>query len=130
MGPSRIFTLVSNKRQDFEMARFQLAQLYPDFLTRAPEHATRAMIVALEGYISRERNADEWHDKKNEQTFMFDNYVAHFRRVLVRFGIQVRPRARRSTPNPVRLFRLAGVDPRRHRTRGHCNQRCSRSRTE
>jgi hypothetical protein len=79
MGPSRIFTLVSNKRQDFEMARFQLAQLYPDFLRRAPEHATRAMIVALEGYISRERNADEWHNKENEQTFKFDKYVAHFR---------------------------------------------------
>ncbi|HTZ99184.1 MAG TPA: hypothetical protein VMB02_02565, partial [Candidatus Aquilonibacter sp.] len=77
MGPSRIFSLVSNRKQDFEMARFQLAEAYSKFLTRKPEHATRSMLLAAEGYVSRERNRNTQNEK--ERTFEFNNLPSGLR---------------------------------------------------
>jgi hypothetical protein len=77
MGPSRIFSLVSNRKQDFEMARFQLAEVYSKFLTQKPEHGTRSMLLAAEGYVSSERNRDTQNEK--ERIFKFNNVTSSLR---------------------------------------------------
>jgi hypothetical protein len=41
---SRIVGMTSNKRQDFESARFQLQQIFPRFLERAPKQAAVAFV--------------------------------------------------------------------------------------
>jgi hypothetical protein len=53
MGQSRILALTSTRRQDYNMALYALAEAYPYFLSSAPEHATGALISALEAYVAR-----------------------------------------------------------------------------
>ena len=66
------------------MARFQLAAAYPKFLTRKPEHATRSMLLAAEGYVSRERNRNTQNEK--ERTFKFNNLTQVFGPTIVPSG--------------------------------------------
>lgn len=47
--PSRILPLSSNRRQDYEHARWHLRQAFPAFLRAAPEAATRAVSAAAIG---------------------------------------------------------------------------------
>ena len=56
MNPSRIFRLSGNRRQDYGMARYQLASVFPQFQAAFPENATRAAIAAVEGYVHEERS--------------------------------------------------------------------------
>ena len=51
MGPSRILPMISNRAQDYNMARYALADSYLIFLQQAPLRATRALIAALETYV-------------------------------------------------------------------------------
>ena len=51
LSGSRILALTSNRRQDYQHARWQLAQDYPHFVRRAPLPATRAMIGVVDGYV-------------------------------------------------------------------------------
>jgi len=53
-GTSRILSMTSTRRQDYEMGLWKLAQVYPIFLSRAPARATRALIVAMDAYVARE----------------------------------------------------------------------------
>ncbi|WP_222934857.1 hypothetical protein [Pseudomonas koreensis] len=51
---SQILNLTSNARQDYEMARWSLGEYLPKFLKLHPEAAIRAVVNAVEGYVSRE----------------------------------------------------------------------------
>jgi KaiC/GvpD/RAD55 family RecA-like ATPase len=79
LGPSRIFSMVSTKKQDFEMARYQLAEIYPIFLEKAPDHAMRAMLTALEGYLEHDRGSRSSLRGQIEQEFAFGDRIARFR---------------------------------------------------
>lgn len=50
MGPGRIFSLTSNRRQDYGMARFELGEAFPAFMDLAMPEATRAMVVIANRY--------------------------------------------------------------------------------
>jgi hypothetical protein len=56
-----VMRLVSNRRQDYEGALYQLARKYPAFLKAAPEHAVTALHAALESYVALE------HAREGEQ---------------------------------------------------------------
>jgi hypothetical protein len=53
IGGSRIFPLVSNRRQHYESALYQLAESFPAFLETAPEQATRTLVRVLESYVGQ-----------------------------------------------------------------------------
>ena len=50
MSHSKILPMVSNKRQDFQHARWQLSQDYPKFVERSPLSAARAMVAVVSAY--------------------------------------------------------------------------------
>jgi len=52
MGGGRILSLTSTMRQDWESARYELAEIYSEFLKVAPLHATRALISLIKAYIA------------------------------------------------------------------------------
>jgi hypothetical protein len=54
IGNSEILNLTSNARQDYGMARWSLGKYLPNFLAHHPQHAVRAIVNAVEGYIARE----------------------------------------------------------------------------
>jgi hypothetical protein len=58
MGNSQILPLTSNKRQDYDHARWQLAQYVPGFLERDPILGVRVLIAALEGQLVSEHPTD------------------------------------------------------------------------
>src|SRR5207245_11727664 len=58
----RILPLVSTRRQDYGMALYELAEVFPEFLAHAPVPALRALIVILEAYVA------EQHAIPSEQT--------------------------------------------------------------
>lgn len=58
MGNSQILALTSNKKQDYDQARWQLSQYIPGFLDTNPEFGVRLLITALEGKIASEHSAD------------------------------------------------------------------------
>ncbi len=51
MGFGQILPLLTNKRQDYEMVWYQLSQEYAEFLSAAPQEATRALIKTLNHYL-------------------------------------------------------------------------------
>ena len=53
IGQSQILPLSSNRRQDYDMALYELGSVFQEFLERAPENATRALIAVTEGYVTR-----------------------------------------------------------------------------
>jgi hypothetical protein len=73
MNPSRILRLSGNRRQDYDMARFELAHIFPDFLAAEPERATRAVIRAVEAHVREERSV---HDTDVPATFPFGQRTA------------------------------------------------------
>lgn len=54
LGHSQILPLRSNARQDFDMARYSLAEHFPDFFKQEPLSAAMALVEAVEGYVARE----------------------------------------------------------------------------
>ena len=68
MNPSRILRLSGNRRQDYDMARYELATVYPEFLEAQPERATRALISAVEADVREEHSV---HDTDVAATFPF-----------------------------------------------------------
>lgn len=61
IGGNLVIPLLSNRRQDYESALYLLAESFQAFLSKAPLHATEALIAAVEpyakkrGYITKER---------------------------------------------------------------------------
>lgn len=58
MGNSQILPMSSNKRQDYDHARWQLAQYVPGILERHPDLGVRVLIAALEGQLLSEHPTD------------------------------------------------------------------------
>ena len=54
MSSSQILSLRSTARQDYGMARYQLEELFGEFLVAQPGHAVKAAEDAVEGYLARE----------------------------------------------------------------------------
>ncbi|WP_455154040.1 hypothetical protein [Cupriavidus campinensis] len=54
IGRSRILPMRSNRRQDFDMAYWQLKEFFAQFLCASPILGTRAYIAAVHGYVLRE----------------------------------------------------------------------------
>jgi hypothetical protein len=73
MNPSRILRLSGNRRQDYDMARYELATVYPEFLAAEPERATRAVISAVEAHVREERSV---HDTDVAASFSFGSVTA------------------------------------------------------
>lgn len=55
---SQILSLVSNARQDYEMAYYELVEFAPNFLALHAKHAIEAIIEATEIFIAREHPLD------------------------------------------------------------------------
>lgn len=53
-GPSRILPLRSNRKQDYEHARWHLEQVLPNFLTASPKHSTHAVSSCAIGLATEE----------------------------------------------------------------------------
>lgn len=53
MGSSQILALTSNRRQDYDHAKWELKEIVPRFLEAQPETAIRAISAALAGYVRR-----------------------------------------------------------------------------
>lgn len=62
--------MISNRRQDYGSAQYELTEAFPEFLERAPVNATRALIAVMEACVIRHHcpASAEWH----EETFDFD----------------------------------------------------------
>jgi hypothetical protein len=54
MGNSQILPLMSNRRQDYDMARYSLKEFFPRFLTTQPIHALSALIGAMKDHAALE----------------------------------------------------------------------------
>ncbi len=74
IGGSRILPLISNRRQDYRMAHYELANVFPEFLKHAPRNAVRALIAVTEAYFAR-RHAPS-SGEVHEATFDFDGRQA------------------------------------------------------
>ncbi len=59
INPSRILRLSGNKKQDYEMARFELANTFPEFQVAFPENATRAVIAVVAAYVQQKHSLSE-----------------------------------------------------------------------
>ena len=70
LGSSQILRLRSNRRQDYEMARYQLAEVFPAVLDTSPFVATSICIAAVTSHIRNDRGADSLI---KELTFEFDS---------------------------------------------------------
>ncbi len=58
MSDSQIMALRSTVRQDYDMARYALAEFFEDFLSMAPAQAVAAIDQAVEAYVAREHAPD------------------------------------------------------------------------
>ena len=68
IGSSRILRLTSTRRQDFDMATYELAKVFPEFLRSAPENAIRALVSVVNNYVVQHHSAPI----SDEQTKKFD----------------------------------------------------------
>jgi len=59
MGSGKIMPLTSNRRQDYDMARWQFGEIYPAFLKHAPEHAVEALVAVLSSEAGTRSNMTE-----------------------------------------------------------------------
>lgn len=77
LGQSRILALVGTRRQDYQMGLYELAQVFPQYLSEAPKQATHAMIAIMEAYVSQRKSTEssEWH----EETFEFKGQKSKIR---------------------------------------------------
>jgi hypothetical protein len=77
MGYSRILPMISTRRQDYGMAVYELAEIFPRFLESAPRNATRALIAAIEAYVLLRHTSPS--DEREEETFELDDHQATIR---------------------------------------------------
>ncbi len=68
IGQSQILPLSSNRRQDYDMALYELGSVFQEFLERAPENATRALIAVTEGYVTRRQTQHPASGRKVHST--------------------------------------------------------------
>jgi hypothetical protein len=77
IGQSRILPLSSNRRQDYDMALYELGNVFQEFLERAPRNATRALIAVTEGYVTRRQTPAS--GKWSEETFDVNGHEGFLR---------------------------------------------------
>jgi KaiC/GvpD/RAD55 family RecA-like ATPase len=77
IGQSLILPLRSNRRQDYQMALFQLERIFEEFVEHAPQNATRALIAAMESYITQHHSPSS--GKWKEVTFDLNGHKAYLR---------------------------------------------------
>ena len=75
LGSGRILTLTSTRRQDYEMALYELAELFPRFLERDVLRATSALVAAMQSYVLHRRGGAQ--SETNE--FAFGGDIARIR---------------------------------------------------
>ncbi len=65
MGSSRILAMTSTRRQDYNHARWQLAEDYPHFVRNCPVAAAHAVVSVIEAYgIKQHRSASSHPDEE------------------------------------------------------------------
>ena len=69
IGSSRIMSMVSNRRQDYQMALYELAETFPEFLESAPEQATLALVGVVESYVAQRHSSGS--GEAQEEVFDF-----------------------------------------------------------
>ncbi|WP_316348247.1 hypothetical protein [Desulfuromonas acetoxidans] len=135
--PSRIFSLSSNRRQDYEHSRWELGTAMGKVLEISPSHGTRALINALIGktiteYIGINRDPeniylgcteielrghyftyDSWHEKDDDSPRRKDDLLENYELFLrncspEHFKISVEEASRDYTCAPV-LARIFGI---------------------
>ena len=74
---SGVMSLTSNRRQDYDMARYGLAEVYPRFLELGPEAAVEAVVAVLLSYAVR-RAYGTWGDPRAEQVSRAGDGAARF----------------------------------------------------
>ena len=77
IGPGRILPLISNRRQDYDMALYELAETFPEFFNATPENATRALIHVMEAYVAQRHSPAPGEGE--EDSFYFNGYQAVIR---------------------------------------------------
>jgi hypothetical protein len=77
MGTSRILPLISNRRQDYEMALYELAEVFPEFLEYSQEKASSAFIAIMEAYVVQRHPTAP--GEVYEETFDFDGRMVRLR---------------------------------------------------
>jgi hypothetical protein len=75
LGSSRILSLAVSLRDEFEIVKWNLAEVFPGFIDIAPTSALRSLAVSLEEYTRRERFHSE---KPIVAVFDFRNHPALF----------------------------------------------------
>ena len=69
VGSSRILSMTSNRRQDYEMALYGLAEEYPRFLQFSPEHSIRVLVKVINSYIAERHPFGLRHEQAREFEF-------------------------------------------------------------
>ena len=77
MGQSRILPMSSNRQQDYEMALYELAEVFPEFLAYAPRKAVSALIAVMEAYVTHDHTSAS--HEAIEQSFDFNGQAAWLR---------------------------------------------------
>lgn len=72
-----IMGITSNRKQDYDTAQYELAGLYPSFLSKNSVEATRALIKAVDFYTNKEHLSDV--QLRTEETFNVRGCVAKIR---------------------------------------------------
>ena len=57
-----VMSLTSNRRQDYDMAQYGLAKIYPQFLRAAPAAAIRALVAVANAYAEHRAYGGRRHD--------------------------------------------------------------------
>jgi DNA replication protein DnaC len=74
LGNSRILSLTSNRRQDFEHAQWELFEQFPSFFGADPEAATEALVEIVDCYTQLHQKVD----KEQLITFPFGEQTASY----------------------------------------------------
>jgi hypothetical protein len=77
LGSGRLLGLISNRRQDYRHSWWILAKEFPKFLESNPVQATRALIGALEGYVTRKHRTGS--ERARTATFRLGDASARIR---------------------------------------------------
>jgi len=77
MGQSQILSMISNRQQDYGMALYELAKVFPTFLELAPEIATSTLIAVIEAYVAKRHPIVSREEP--EEIFDFAGRQAHLR---------------------------------------------------
>lgn len=59
LGSGRVLSFTSTRQQDYGMALYELAELFPKFLARDPQRGTRAVLAAVHRYAVTRRHAGD-----------------------------------------------------------------------